>query len=43
MSECKEEVFAPHPTLGQHNGEILGNLLGYSKEKIEELKKNKVI
>jgi CoA:oxalate CoA-transferase len=43
MSECKEEVFAPHPTLGQHNGEILGNLLGYSKEKIEELKKNQVV
>jgi crotonobetainyl-CoA:carnitine CoA-transferase CaiB-like acyl-CoA transferase len=43
MSECKEEVFLPHPTLGQHNGEILGKILGYSEQKIEELRKNKVI
>ncbi|MFC1592691.1 CaiB/BaiF CoA transferase family protein [Candidatus Omnitrophota bacterium] len=29
--------YLPPPTLGQHNYEVLGNLLGYSKEKIENL------
>lgn len=43
MSENKEEAFNPQPSLGEHNEEILGQLLGYSREKIEELKKNKVI
>ncbi len=29
--------YLPPPTLGQHNYEVLGDLLGYSKEKINEL------
>ena len=29
--------YLPPPTLGQHNYEILGDLLGYSKEKVNKL------
>ncbi|RJS88965.1 CoA transferase [Candidatus Bathyarchaeota archaeon] len=36
-------VWTPAPTLGQHNEEILRNLLGYSKEEIEALRKEGVI
>lgn len=43
MSESKEEVFTPVPALGEHNQEILGKILGYSHEKIGELRKNKII
>ena len=43
MSKVKEEVFEGAPTLGQHTGEILSGLLGYSREQIEELKKQKVL
>lgn len=31
------------PTLGQHNEEVYGGLLGYSKNKVAELKEKKVI
>jgi crotonobetainyl-CoA:carnitine CoA-transferase CaiB-like acyl-CoA transferase len=43
MSKVKEEVFEGAPTLGQHTGEILSALLGYSREQIEEWKKQKVL
>lgn len=43
MSECNEEVFAPQPALGEQNEEILRELLGYSPQQIEELKKAQVI
>jgi len=43
MSATPGEVLTPPPTLGQHTDEILSKTLGYSKEKIEELKKNKVV
>jgi crotonobetainyl-CoA:carnitine CoA-transferase CaiB-like acyl-CoA transferase len=43
MSASHEEVFAPHPALGENNQEILGKLLGYTAEKVEELRKAKVI
>ena len=43
MSATPGEVLTPPPTLGQHTEEILAKMLGYSKEKIEELKKNKVV
>ena len=43
MSKVKEEVFEGAPTLGQHTGEILSGLLGYSREQVEELKKQKVL
>lgn len=34
----QEEVFFPAPTLGQHNQEVLGGLLGYSDPEIDALK-----
>ncbi len=43
MSECTDEVYNPHPGLGEHTDQILGELLGYSKEKIEELRKAQAI
>jgi crotonobetainyl-CoA:carnitine CoA-transferase CaiB-like acyl-CoA transferase len=43
MSEMGEEVFVGAPTLGQHNEEILSKYLRYSKDQIENLKKEKVI
>jgi CoA:oxalate CoA-transferase len=43
MSKVKEEVFEGAPTLGQHTGEILSGLLGYSREQLEELRKQKVL
>lgn len=43
LSATPGEVLTPPPTLGQHTDEILSKTLGYSKEKIEELKKNKVV
>lgn len=43
MSECPEEAFSPQPALGEHNEEILGGILGYSKEAIERLKETKAI
>ncbi len=43
MSEAKEEVFHHQPALGEHREEILGELLGYSPEEIEEFKKIHVI
>lgn len=42
-TEIKGEVFNPPPRIGQHTEEILENLLSYSKEKIAELKKERVI
>ena len=43
LSGSNEEVFEPHPALGQHTQEILRDVLGYSSEKIGELKRAKVI
>jgi crotonobetainyl-CoA:carnitine CoA-transferase CaiB-like acyl-CoA transferase len=43
MSKIKEEVFEGAPTLGQHTEEILSRLLRYSREQVEELKKQKVL
>jgi len=39
----QEEVFRPAPTLGQHNHEVLGDLLGLTQEEIEALKEKSVI
>ena len=39
----QEEVFSPAPTLGQHNQEVLGELLGYSEEEIEALREGGII
>lgn len=43
MSEMGEEVFEGAPTLGQHTGQTLQQILGYSHEQIEALRKEKVI
>lgn len=43
MSETKTEFRMPSPDLGQHNEEIYGGLLGYSKEKIEQMKADGII
>ena len=39
----QEEVFQPAPSLGQHNGEVLGDLLGYAKERIDAMKQQGVV
>ncbi len=43
MTQIQHERFDPPPRLGEHNDEILRGLLGYSREKIEELRAGKVI
>ena len=43
MSGIGKEVFNPPPLLGQHNEEIICGLLGYSKEDLEQFKKENVI
>lgn len=43
LSETPGSVRTPAPLLGQHTDEVLGNYLGYSKEKLDELRKAKVI
>jgi CoA:oxalate CoA-transferase len=43
LSETPGEVYAPAPLLGQHSEEILEKLLGYAKQDIEALKREKVI
>jgi len=42
LSETPGGVTAPAPLLGQHTEGVLCNVLGYSKDKIEELVKEKV-
>ena len=43
FSKTPAEVTRPAPMLGQHNAEILGDLLGYGKEKIDDLRSAGVI
>jgi len=43
FSETPGKVEKPPALLGQHNEEILSTLLGYTKEQIAELRKEKVI
>jgi len=40
--ELRKNFLSP-PTLGQHTNEVLTQLLGYSREKIEQLREEKVI
>jgi len=42
-SESPVEIQSPPPLLGEHNEEILTGMLGYSKEQVEDLKKQGVI
>jgi formyl-CoA transferase len=43
MSELGEEVFEAPPTLGQDTEEVLSKYLGYSKEQIDDLRKEGAI
>jgi crotonobetainyl-CoA:carnitine CoA-transferase CaiB-like acyl-CoA transferase len=43
LSESSGEIFAPAPELGEHNEEVYSSILGYKKEEIEELRKERVI
>lgn len=43
MSRTPGAVDAPPPTLGEHTDEILQNLLGYSRDKIEVLRRKGII
>jgi CoA:oxalate CoA-transferase len=43
LSETPGEVYAPAPLLGQHSEEVLKEILGYSPDEIDELKKEGVI
>jgi crotonobetainyl-CoA:carnitine CoA-transferase CaiB-like acyl-CoA transferase len=39
----QEEVFEPAPTLGQHNQEVLGGLLGRSDAELKSLQEKGII
>lgn len=43
MSETGPGIRCPAPKLGQHNEEVYSEVLGYSKEKIEDLKAHEII
>jgi formyl-CoA transferase len=43
LSETPSEVNSPAPLLGQHNAEILKSVLNYSEDRIETLRREKVI
>ncbi len=43
LSETPGEVYSPAPLLGEHTEEVLRDLLGYSPEEIETLKKERII
>ena len=43
LSETPGEVYAPAPTLGQHSEQVLHEVLGYSPERIAQLRQEGVI
>ncbi len=43
FSETKGDITMPAPLLGQHNEEVYSELLGLSKERLEELRKEGVV
>jgi crotonobetainyl-CoA:carnitine CoA-transferase CaiB-like acyl-CoA transferase len=43
MSQTPAELLRPPPTLGEHNEEVLTELLGYSAEKVASLREQEVI
>jgi crotonobetainyl-CoA:carnitine CoA-transferase CaiB-like acyl-CoA transferase len=43
LEKSPASIRIPAPTLGQHNEEILCNILGYTKEQVNDLRKAGVI
>jgi CoA:oxalate CoA-transferase len=43
LSETPGEVYSPAPLLGQHSEEILKDVLGYSKEAIDQLQREGIV
>lgn len=43
LSETPGKVYAPAPLLGEHSDEVLKDILGYSQEEIDKLKKKGII
>ena len=43
MSDTNPDVYCTAPRLGEHNHEILGDLLGFSDEEIAQMKEDGVI
>jgi CoA:oxalate CoA-transferase len=43
LSETPGEVYSPAPLLGQHTEEILKDVLGYSKEAIDQLQREGIV
>jgi len=43
LSETPAEVYFPAPMLGQHSSDILKNILNYSEDTIDALKREKII
>ena len=43
LSETPAAIETPAPTLGQHNYEVLEDVLGFSKEEVDELLRNNVL
>jgi crotonobetainyl-CoA:carnitine CoA-transferase CaiB-like acyl-CoA transferase len=43
LSETPAEVYFPAPMLGQHSSDVLKNILNYSEDKIDALKREKII
>ncbi len=39
LSRTPGTIRLPAPTIGQHNEEVLTQLLGYTKEQVEDLRK----
>src|SRR5262249_4539301 len=42
LSGSPEPVAKPAPLLGQHNGEVLKEMLGYTQEQVDQLKKEAI-
>lgn len=43
LSKTPAKIETTAPLLGQHSDELLHDLLGYTKEKMEELSQNNII
>lgn len=43
FSRTETRIYRPAPALGQHNEEVYGELLGYGKEKLAQLKEKGII